>query len=66
MIYRGSGFLVVIRLLAHPLPSFLVSKMSLFHSLPVCRRGRAIVTGEGCTGVGEEPNHATARKPGPL
>ncbi len=42
---------------ASPLP---VSKLSLFISLPVCRRS-SLLTGEG---VGEEePNHTTARKP---
>ncbi len=44
-----------------PFPSP-VSKLSLFLSLPVCRR--SVYWREG-RGVGEEPNHTTARKPGP-
>jgi hypothetical protein len=51
-------------LLAHPLPPSPVSKLSLFLGLPVCRRS-SLLTGEG-ERVGEEPNHTTARKPGPL
>ncbi len=53
--YRGPGFLV------SPSPSP-VSKFSLFLSLTECRRW-SLLTGE-C--VGEELNHTTARKPGPL
>ncbi len=45
----------MIRLLAHPLPPSPVSKLSLFLSLPVCRRS-SLLMGEG-EGVGEEPNH---------
>ncbi len=39
-----------------------VRKVSLFLSLPVCRRS-SLLTGKG---VGEEPNHTNARKLGPL
>jgi hypothetical protein len=53
----------MIQLLAHhPLTSSPVNNLSLFLSLPVCRRSR-LLTGEG---VGEEPNHTTERKPDPL
>jgi hypothetical protein len=48
------------------LPPTLLS-LSLFSlplSLPVCDAGRAY-DGRG-EGAGEEPNHTTARKPGPL
>ncbi len=45
----------MIRLLAHPHP---VSNLSHFLNLPVCRRSS--------WGSGEEPNHTTARKLGPL
>jgi hypothetical protein len=46
----------------HPFP---LSRLSLFLSLPVCRRSK-LLTGERGEGMGEEPNHMTARKPGPL
>jgi hypothetical protein len=45
------------------LPPSPVSTLSLFLSLPVCRRS-SLLTGR--EGVGEEPNHKTARKSGPL
>ncbi len=49
----------MIRLLAHPLPSLSRQyKLSLFHSLPLCRRA-SLLTGEG--GGGKVPNHTTAR-----
>jgi hypothetical protein len=47
-----------------PSPSPPVSKLSLFLSLSVYRRS-SLLTGKG-GGVGEEPNHTTARKFGPL
>ncbi len=40
-------------------------KLSLFLNLRVCRRAGRLLTGEG-GGVGDEPNHTTARKHGPL
>jgi hypothetical protein len=40
-----------------------VIKLSLFLSLPVCRR---FTNERGGEGVDEEPNNTTARKPGPL
>ncbi len=56
----------MIRLLAHPLPP---SRLPyLFLSLPVWRRSSIHNWRErwwGGEGVGEEPNHATTRKPGP-
>ncbi len=42
-----------------------VSKLSLFLSLPVCRRS-GLLTGDGRRGLVEEPSNMTARKPGPL
>jgi hypothetical protein len=39
--------------------------LSPFLGLPVCRR-LSLQTGEGERRWGEEPNHTTARKPGPL
>jgi hypothetical protein len=39
-----------------------VSKLPLFLSFLVCRQ-TSLLTGAG---VGEEPNHTIARKPGPL
>ncbi len=54
----------MIRLLTHPHPPSPVSKLSLFLSLPVW--SQVELTDGGGEGVGEEPNHATARKPGPL
>jgi hypothetical protein len=61
MIYRGPDFLAVvriIRLLAHHL-------LSLSQSARVSPV-ELLLTGEEWEGVGEEPNHTTARKPGPL
>jgi hypothetical protein len=54
----------MIRLLAHPLPPSPVGKLSLFLRLLVSPV--ALTDGRGGGGVGEEPNHTTARKPGPL
>ena len=48
-----------------PLSPSPVKKLSLFLSLPVCRR-LFLLTGGGEERVGEEPNHTTARKPGYL
>jgi hypothetical protein len=56
----------MIRLHAHPLPLSSISKLSLFLSLPVCRRS-SLLTGEGeGLGVGVEPNHTTVRRLGLL
>jgi hypothetical protein len=55
----------MIRLLAYPLPPSPKGNLSLFLSLPVCRRS-SLLTGERGEVVGEEQNHTTARKPGPL
>jgi hypothetical protein len=56
MIYRGPGFLAVVCIGYSPTPLALtpVLKLSLFLSLPVCRRP-SLLTGEG-EGAGEEPN----------
>jgi hypothetical protein len=44
---------------------YTVNMLFLFLSLPLCRRS-SLLTGGGGEGVGEEPNHTKARKPGPL
>ncbi len=59
MIYGGPGFLAVVRYGSSPY--LVISRLSLFLSLPVCRRS-SLLTEEG---VGEEPIHTTARNPGP-
>jgi hypothetical protein len=68
MNYGGPGFShsrMIIDLAPPNPPSHSpVSKLSLFLSLPVWRWS-GLLTG-GIDGVGEEPNHTTARKPGPL
>ncbi len=48
-----------------PPPPSPVKKLPLFLSLPLCRRS-SLLTGEGGEGVGKEPNHTKARKPGLL
>ncbi len=47
-----------------PLPLYRQQVFS-FLGLTVCRRSSSR-TGSGTEGVGKEPNHTTARKPGPL
>jgi hypothetical protein len=47
-----------------PPPPSPVSKLSLFLSIPVCRRS-SLLTEKGRV-VGKEPNHTNARKPSPL
>jgi hypothetical protein len=51
MIYRGKGFLAVMRFGSTPtlLPLIPVSKLPLFRSLPVCHRS-SLLTGEGGRG----------------
>ncbi len=54
----------MIRLLAHPLRPF--SRHLLFIlSQSSCVLSVELTDGRGGEGVGEEPNHMTARKPGP-
>jgi hypothetical protein len=50
MIYRGTGFLADVLFGFCPIPSLLSHQKQL----------------AGVEGGGEEPNHTTARKPGPL
>ncbi len=58
MNYRGLGYLAdVCVLLTHPLPPSATHRM--------LRRRDNVLMGDW-EGVGEEPNHATERKPDPL
>jgi len=63
MIYKGLGFLAIVRVgappPAHPLPS----SSCLTFSVSSCVSPVELTDGKG---VGEEPNHRRARKPGPL
>jgi hypothetical protein len=63
MLSRGR----IIRLFARPLPpSSPVSKLDRRHTGRL-RKGDNLLTGGGGGGrMGEEPNHTTERKPGPL
>ncbi len=63
-IYRGPNFLPSVWFGSIPAPSP-VSQLSLFLSLPVCRRFSLLPGKEG-RGAGREPNHTTTRKLGPL
>jgi hypothetical protein len=66
MYNREKNILGVVWFGPFPLPSpFPFNKMSIFLSFPVFRPSR-LLTGGGGEGRGKEPNHATARKPGPL
>ncbi len=60
-VYRGQGFLAVIRIGFFPTPSSL-SKLDRRRTGRPSKRVN-LLTGEGGEGVGEEPNHMTARKP---
>jgi hypothetical protein len=55
----------MIRLLAHPFP-LLSHQQFVSLSQSSCVSLVAVIDGSGGKGVGEEPNHTTARKPGPL
>ncbi len=64
--YRVSGFLtVLIWLLAHPLLPPLLSVSSASDTQEDWEREKSYWRSKGGKGVGEEPNHTTARKPGP-
>ncbi len=64
MVYRGPGFLAVAWFGSSPAPSplFRQQVVSLSHSSCVS----PVDITYGGDGVGEEPNHTIARKPGPL
>jgi hypothetical protein len=67
MIYRGPGFLSIVYfgyLAPHPPPSP-VSKLDRRHIGRPKKRQLADREG-GYEWMGEEPNHTTTRKPGPL
>jgi hypothetical protein len=70
MIYRGHGFLTVIYDLAPPPPSppSSVSKLYLLYVYYCLYVSPVELTGGRGSGEGveEEPNHTTAKKPGPL
>ncbi len=63
MIYKGPGFLAVV-LFGSSLPSPIGKHDQLHTGSP--RKGDNVLTGEERDGVREEPNHTTARNPGPL
>ncbi len=63
MSYRGPGFFAVVWFGTSP--PRLVSKLDRQHTWRLWKRNN-LLTGEGGKGVGEEPNHTTARKPSPL
>jgi hypothetical protein len=65
MIYRGAGFLAVVGFGSKSTPSpptHPFSKLDWRHTGRL-RKKDSLLTGEG---AGVEPNHTTARKPGPL
>jgi hypothetical protein len=65
MVYSGPAFSPTHDLAPYPPPpTSPVRKLSLFLSLPVCRR-YSFLTEEGRE-MGEEPNHASTRTPVPL
>jgi hypothetical protein len=68
MIYRGPGFLAAVVWLGSLLTLFptLTSETCLSFSVFLCVTGRAYCRERGGEGMGEELNHTTARKPGPL
>ncbi len=69
MIYREAWLSCgrMICLLPHPFFPSPVSKLSLILSLPVFHQSSFLTEeGGGEEEVGEEANHTTARKPGPL
>jgi hypothetical protein len=65
MIYKGPGILVEVFFVSSPSPSPSVSKLDRRHigKLKMIDNSQ---TGGGKGGKGEEPNHTTAKKPGPL
>jgi hypothetical protein len=64
MIYRGPGFLSIVRFGSSPHPSALSASSASDNIQEVLERDN-LVMGDG-GGDGEEPNRTTARKPGPL
>jgi hypothetical protein len=65
MIYRGLGFLAVDHL-APPHRLTLSREQVISISQSSCVSLVELLTGEEGEVVGKEPNHTTARKPGPL
>ncbi len=65
MFYRGPVILAVVWFGSSPSPPSFVSKLDRRHTGRL-RRIFNLLTGEGGKRLWEEPNHATARNPGPL
>jgi hypothetical protein len=61
IIYTGTSFLAIVRI-GYSAP---VRKLDRRHTERLRKRDK-LLTGDEGKGVGEEPNHKTARKPGPL
>ncbi len=67
MIYRGPGFLPIVLFGSSPTPfPPLRSASCLSFSVFLCVAGRAYWREKRGDGLGDKPNHTTARKPGPL
>ncbi len=66
MIHRGPGFFVVVRFGSSP-PLPVLSRQQVVSLSQSSRVSPVELTdGRGGQGLDEEPNHATARMPGPL
>jgi hypothetical protein len=63
MIFKGTGFFAVVWFGSSPTPSPPLSTLDRQHT---GRLERQLSHGRGGWGLGEEPNHSSARKPGPL
>jgi hypothetical protein len=64
--YRGPGFLAVVIFRSTPTPSPLSRQKAGPATHRKTEKERQLVDGRGRKRVGVEPNHTTARKPGPL
>jgi hypothetical protein len=66
MIYRGPGFLVRRMIWLRPYPEYPLREQVDSLSPSSCVSPVELTDGVKGRGAGEEPNHTTARKPGPL
>jgi len=67
MIYRGPGFLTLIWCGSSPIPSHSnISKLDRRHTGRLKKIDNFLMGEYRGKGVGEEPNHTSARKPGRL